>query len=577
MQCELFDAVPALVDAHLGSSKKTIPFAPLAMRLIDLVEAIHKSKNILLDVKPDNLMIDLNVHLSKKLTTEALAKSIRLVDLGLLKSFYGTDGNHVPNLPAGDVQGTPLYASIHVHDLQTPSRRDDLYAMLLVIADLLLHIHGKLNHKEPPYGTGKAASYLPWSQEPSDNAIGKIKATQLSNLKSPFFASMPSTAIAKSFFAALEQVHQTDFARPPNFDAVRKLLSTIQILFPETSKVAAAKYSKKRSAVDDVAVASPLRRSARNTTQDALPPRKKIMPPIEDVEMEDADIVMIDQDEENVKPPATSKRSGFLLIVTGGPNNNVQERIVLDNTTSTVTIGSSAQKASVILPDLSPVHVRLSFSKSIAVFVEPLGKSLVQVNRLNVGKTGMMAFVGQSISFGGYTVASVQSLVPVEDDDEDCMIIDSPDVEVSNARSTRVVKKTKVEGILPTAIKTTDNEAAPKKKPTMMLQIISPNALKGTQFQLEEGVTLVFGSDASTKKSTKLKEQYIRLEHPGVASRHTSLSLVIQQGTLMVQVRDLKSFASTYVNNLRVPSGKDQMAFYNGTIRIGEITMVVKK
>jgi FHA domain len=206
-----------------------------------------------------------------------------------------------------------------------------------------------------------------------------------------------------------------------------------------------------------------------------------------------------------------------------------------------------------------------------------LGKSLVQVNRLNVGKTGMMAFVGQSISFGGYTVASVQSLVPVEDDDEDCMIIDSPDVEVSNARSTRVVKKTKVEGILPTAIKTTDNEAAPKKKPTMMLQIISPNALKGTQFQLEEGVTLVFGSDASTKKSTKLKEQYIRLEHPGVASRHTSLSLVIQQGTLMVQVRDLKSFASTYVNNLRVPSGKDQMAFYNGTIRIGEITMVVKK
>jgi serine/threonine protein kinase len=577
MQCELFHSVPALVDAYLESGKKAIPFAPLAVRLINLVEAIHKSKNILLDVKPDNLMIDSNVKLSKQLTTEALAKSIRLVDFGLLKSFYGTDGDHVPNLPTGEVQGTPLYASLHVHDLQTPARRDDLYAMVLVIADLLLHIHGALNHKKPPYGAGKGASYFPWSQEPSDSAIGKVKATQLNDCKSPFFASMPSTAIVKTFVTALEQVHQTDFARLPNYDAIRTLFSNIQVPISEASKIPAEKTKKKRIAVDDVAnaVASPLRRSVRHVTYDAMSLPTKTMPPIEDVEMEDADVVMMNEDEENVKPPAKSTRNGLQLIVTGGPNNNVHERIVLDNTTATITIGSSAQKSSLVLADLSPSHVRLSFSKNHnAAFVEPLGKSAVQVNRMKVGATGMMAFIGQSISFGGYTVASVQPLIPVDDEP---MIIDGPDLEVSNSRSSRVVKKKKVEETPQSSIQKKTEEYVPNSQPTLMLQVISPNSLKGTQFSLEYGVTLVFGSEAAAKKSTNPEERCIHLDHTDVAPRHMALSLVIQQGTRMVQVRDLKSPAGTFVNNLRVQLGKNQMAFTNSTIRIGDITMVVKK
>jgi hypothetical protein len=56
---------------------------------------------------------------------------------------------------------------------------------------------------------------------------------------------------------------------------------------------------------------------------------------------------------------------------------------------------------------LSPTHVRLTLSKTIsnAVQVEPIGKqSIVQVNRMNVSSSGTVAFTGQSISFGPYTI-----------------------------------------------------------------------------------------------------------------------------------------------------------------------------
>ena len=91
MQCELSEMLPSFVEQYRAShpAMTEIAFGPVCTQLIRIVEAIHQSKHILLDVKPDNLMVTppIAAQSKAKISTADLAKSIRLVDLGGTEYF----------------------------------------------------------------------------------------------------------------------------------------------------------------------------------------------------------------------------------------------------------------------------------------------------------------------------------------------------------------------------------------------------------------------------------------------------------------------------------------------------------
>jgi serine/threonine protein kinase len=455
MQCELLHILPSFMEQYRTTTKATktkqIDLAPVCTRLVDIVEEIHKTGHTLIDVKPDNLMIASLViptaSSKNKITVEELAQSIRLIDFGLIKVIAGTAAaQHKENVPTSQVQGTPLYASLHSHTLQTPSRRDDVYAMLYVIGEIILQANAILHHKAAPYGSGtKSASFFPWSQERDDQSLGKLKKEQMTSILSEYFTAMPSEAIKTALFNAHQQIHGTEFAQAPNYDAIRVMLRNVLLQIPllVSSKVEAAVAKKRTSKVQSTAIPSaeaafPLRQSARRAPQGiaavaSTRPSKlmKTAPAIHteehvydsDVEMEDveaccvdddASVEMMDQDQEDCKPAAsvpTEEASGMKFTVFGGLDNQTNETIALDDNKNSILIGSGVSQPDLLLPNLSKSHLRLTLSTTIpnAIHVKPMGKQcLVKVNNLDVPTSGTVVFVGQVITFGQYAIRSLQ-------------------------------------------------------------------------------------------------------------------------------------------------------------------------
>jgi serine/threonine protein kinase len=622
MQCELLHILPPFLETYRGMPTKTkeIDFGPVAVQLINIVEQIHLTKNILLDVKPDNLMVNYNFILptttkSKNSinTTEALAQSIRLVDFGLLKHIVGTDGKHMENVDTKDVQGTPLYASLHVHESHMPSRRDDMYAMLFVIGDVILHANGVLNNTNAPYGTGtKLASYFPWSQEGNDKAIGDLKAEQMKTIKSSYFTSMPTKKIAESLFAAHNQMHNTTFKQVPDYNSIRTLLNKIKIPV-STSTISATYATNKRSnnqQSKDVVVetSSSLRRSARHTNHDQVfepPPSKmkKANSPLafveeilsdSDVTMhdaeqgydEDSDVEMIDIDHGNCKPaavvaaPKTLQVSRLQFTIEGGENNTMNKTVILDES-SIIVIGSSSTKSTIELPNLSQTHVRLTLSKSIpnAIKVEPLGKqSVVQVNRTNIPLSGTVAFIGQVISFGPYSIRKIQRYQNQVSNET------LPAAKSTSAKRSDHQRKTcanmNVEQKSPIASKVQQPIHQKPTAPHLVLKVTKPASLNGTSYVLERGVsdTIIFGSGSNSNEARNNQHQWISLDQSTsqMDAKHASVTLMVHKdGTKMVEVQDFKGSSGTYVSNKCIPTGKKQMVFGNQTIRMGNVEFVV--
>ena len=225
MDCLLMEALPRLVES---SSSSAVQLGPVACKLIDIAEQVHKTKHILLDVKTDNIMIAKTTtsnkkSISKKITPQSFADSIRLVDLGLVTPFGGPHG-HKKNVGTAELQGTPLYASLHNHELQTPSRRDDLESMLYIIGEIVLHCsNGKC------YGRGPTASHLPWSQGGSDEEIGVVKRAHVLDKSSEYYRQMKNKAAADILYDTLQEVLSYKYGAVPNYDLIRDKLSQLQV------------------------------------------------------------------------------------------------------------------------------------------------------------------------------------------------------------------------------------------------------------------------------------------------------------------------------------------------------------
>lgn len=463
MQLQLFDALPLLFTA----STKNVNLGAVCSKLLDIVEEIHKTGHIILDVKPDNLMV--RITKNESTTPESLAASIRLVDLGLVKAYGGPHG-HKENVGVSVVQGTPLYASLNVHDLQTPSRRDDVESMIYLIGDLVLTVNGIANNILPPFGSGTTASYLPWSQGTSDSVIGEMKKIQISDLESVYYQNMPKPAAAV-LYAAYQVVRDCKYASTPNYETFRRIFRPLQVkLLPkkkQPSTAARKPVSPARGVADEVRTLSRLsprrrpsagearalqpRRSTRSSEEAALDDKPLPLKLAKtstrfkvdelyfdsDVSMEDADHdsvskgtsdeLMMD-DDADCKKPAVKIFRGIKLIVKG--KGATETFMLVESGTNSIVIGSKPEKINgntltLLDSTLAASHVRITLSKiHNGVQVDPFSKKCaVQVNRMNVPASGTTAFVGQVIGCGGYFI-EVQNLRKEEYDqvvsDENC-------------------------------------------------------------------------------------------------------------------------------------------------------------
>ena len=84
------------------------------------------------------------------------------------------------------LEAMPLYASLNVHDGETPSHRDDLEALGYVIAELVMKLV-----------SGNPALELPWNNKASNKAIGQMKASQVKDTNSQFYYQLGSPNVVK--------------------------------------------------------------------------------------------------------------------------------------------------------------------------------------------------------------------------------------------------------------------------------------------------------------------------------------------------------------------------------------------
>ena len=85
---------------------------------------MHSKCFIHRDVKPDNFLMGLNQN----------SKTLYVVDFGLAKRYYDTaTGKHIDYRDDKALTGTARYASIHSHNGEELSRRDDFEAIGYVL------------------------------------------------------------------------------------------------------------------------------------------------------------------------------------------------------------------------------------------------------------------------------------------------------------------------------------------------------------------------------------------------------------------------------------------------------------
>jgi len=110
-----------------GPSIKSI--ANLGLQILEGLEILHKKGFIFVDVKPENFMLIK----SKNSEKTEIHDDDRLffIDYGLVEKFtqYSTGGFR-EQTDRGGVAGTPTFVSLSVHGGSTPSRKDDIEALV---------------------------------------------------------------------------------------------------------------------------------------------------------------------------------------------------------------------------------------------------------------------------------------------------------------------------------------------------------------------------------------------------------------------------------------------------------------
>lgn len=163
----------------------------IARQIIVLLEKLHNNKFIHRDIKPNNFLVDLKTQ-----------KIINIMDFGLSKKYVHT-GNHLVNTPRKSLTGTVRYASIHVHNNNTPSRRDDLISVGYM---LIYFLKGRL----PWQGLQKKKLF------DVDIICKKKMETKLEDL---------CKNVPDIFYKYLKYTTELDYYDTPNYGYLKKLFT----------------------------------------------------------------------------------------------------------------------------------------------------------------------------------------------------------------------------------------------------------------------------------------------------------------------------------------------------------------
>ena len=116
----------------------------IGIYLIKLIQNIHEKGLVHRDIKPDNFLFGLDD-----------TSKIYIIDFGFCKSYVGDD-EHIPMKKTSNLIGSRTYASIHAHNLDEISRRDDLeslcYTLIYIVLgklDWQINSSPSYNHEHP--------------------------------------------------------------------------------------------------------------------------------------------------------------------------------------------------------------------------------------------------------------------------------------------------------------------------------------------------------------------------------------------------------------------------------------------
>ena len=169
----------------------------IIQNIIDTIEKIHSNFIIHRDIKPENIMIKNDV--------------FYIIDFGF-SIFYINDNNtHIKNNITNNIIGSPKYASIHIHDGNTCSRRDDLISIGYVLIELL--------YKQ-----------LPWSELQIENddayKIHNILNQNNQNKKKYKLISYIDTmSIDPNIKSYLSYLYNLSFANKPSYEYLINVLT----------------------------------------------------------------------------------------------------------------------------------------------------------------------------------------------------------------------------------------------------------------------------------------------------------------------------------------------------------------
>ncbi len=249
----------SLVDAvkTLPVRSNSVDLSAVARQLLHICKTIHGAHKLITDVKADNFMVAKG--------EGSVAERLRMVDLALLKDIMDSNGKHGANEGMTSLRGTPLYASLNAHELQTMSRRDDIESLIYLLAELVIVVHAA--HTDPKALWYKSGSFLPWSNGKSDDDIFQQKKQNLTNNSSEFYSRMPSD-LASLFHELWNECRRCEYAATPNYDLFEKKLGQLVVRLPDQKRKAAqqspvgATRSSPRRRISSVRIQPPSDESA---------------------------------------------------------------------------------------------------------------------------------------------------------------------------------------------------------------------------------------------------------------------------------------------------------------------------
>ena len=282
MESTISSIVPILLENK--PSSKTISLGPIAQRLVECVQAIHECNNIIRDVKVENFMLAHDDGKGGSTVEKKLASRIRLIDLAMATQFTSM---YSDDKTGSGINGTPLYASLNVHDDQKSSYRDDLEALGYVIAELLLQL-----------SSGDSSKQLPWSHGSSDEEIGALKKSFVEDKKSSFYTEMGNAKTVQVFSTYMDAVRSLGFKKRPDYAQLADGLS--KLTFPRPQMVAPKPTTSKKAT-----------KSPRRAKQDAKPAPSSV-PTCEKTKRTRStrNSTKTDEDEiEEISPPKVARRN----------------------------------------------------------------------------------------------------------------------------------------------------------------------------------------------------------------------------------------------------------------------------